>query len=138
MNDAGAPGLRENSCDRRRRPNRYECMSDRGAIPGTVCPECVKLRAALEEALQQIARLQAELHELRCQLNRNSSNSSSPPLADPPGAPKPVVKIKSGRKPGGRPGHPGLYHRWLPPEGVQKIVRYVPTTCTRCQAPLPE
>jgi transposase len=112
-------------------------MSDPPATPGTACPECGKLRAALEEALQQIARLQAELHELRCQLNRNSSNSSSPPSADPPGAPKPVVKTKSGRKPGGQPGHPGSHRLRLPPERVQTIVPYVPTTCTRCQAPLP-
>src|SRR5579875_3082077 len=102
------------------------------------CPECAKLRADLDEALQQIARLQAEVHELRCQLNRNSSNSSSPPSADPPGAPKPVGKAKSGRKPGGQPGHPGSHRRRLPPERVQKIVPHVPTTCTRCQAPLPE
>ena len=69
-------------------------MSDPPATPVTACPQCGELRAALEQAQQQIARLQAELHELRCQLNRNSSNSSSPPSADPPGAPKPVVKTK--------------------------------------------
>ena len=113
-------------------------MSDPSATPGTACPECAKLRAALDEALEQIARLQAELHELRCQLNRNSSNSSSPPSADPPGAPKPVAKTKSGRKPGGQPGHLGSHRHRLPPERVQKIVAYVPTTCTRCQAPVPE
>jgi hypothetical protein len=40
----------------------------------------------LDEARKQIADLQAEIHELRSQLNRNSSNSSSPPSVDPPGA----------------------------------------------------
>jgi transposase len=105
---------------------------------GMACPECEKLRAALDQAQQQIARLQAELHELRCQINRNSSNSSSPPSVDPPGAPKPVVKTASGRRPGGQPGHPGAHRRRLPPDRVQKIVPYVPTTCTRCQAPLPQ
>jgi transposase len=113
-------------------------MSDLPAIPGPACPECGQLRAALEVAQQQIALLQAQLHELRCQLNRNSSNSSSPPSADPPGAPKPVVKTKSGRQPGGQPGHPGSHRLRLPLDRVQQIVPYVPTTCTRCQAPLPE
>jgi transposase len=113
-------------------------MSDLPAIPGPACPECGTLRAALEVAQQQIALLQAQLHELRGQLNRNSSNSSSPPSADPPGAPKPVVKTKSGRKPGGQPGHPGSHRRRLPPDRVQQIVPYVPTTCARCQAPLPD
>ena len=62
------------------------------------CPECGQLRAALDEARKQIADLQAEIHELRSQLNRNSSNSSSPPSVDPPGAPKPVIKTPTGRK----------------------------------------
>ena len=82
-------------------------MSEAPATPVTPCPECLRLRAAVDQARKQIAELQAKLHELRCQLNRNSSNSSSPPSVDPPGAPKPVVKTPSGRKPGGQPGHPG-------------------------------
>lgn len=113
-------------------------MGDPSPATGAACPECAKLRAALDQALEQIARLKAELHELRCQLSRNSSNSSSPPSADPPGAPKPVAKTGSGRQPGGQPGHPGSHRRRLPPERVQDIVSYVPSTCTRCQAPLPE
>jgi transposase len=113
-------------------------MSDLPATPGTACAECGKLRAALEEAQQQIARWQAELHELRCPLNRNSANSSSPPSADPPGAPKPVVKTASGRRPGGQPGHPGSHRLRLPPDRVPKLVPDVPTICSRCQAPLPE
>jgi len=91
----------------------------------------------LDEAWKRIADLQAELHELRSQLNRNSSNSSSPPSADPPGAPKPVIKTPTGRKPGGQPRHPGHHRLRLPPERVGTIVRYVPTICAHCQAPLP-
>jgi transposase len=113
-------------------------MGDFPATPGTACPGCATLSAALERAWERIARLEAELHELRCQLNRNSSNSSSPPSADPPGAPKPVVKIKSGRKPGGQPGHPGSHRRRLPADRVHKTVLYVPAVCTQCHTPLPE
>lgn len=105
-------------------------------MPVASCPECSQLRTALAEALKLIADLQAELHELRSQLNRNSSNSSSPPSVDPPGAPKPVIKSPTGRKPGGQPGHPGHHRRRLPPERVNTIVPYVPTTCAHCHAPL--
>src|SRR5271166_1416171 len=112
-------------------------MSPVPATPEFSCPECGKLRVALERAQLQIAQLQAQLHELRCQLNRNSSNSSSPPSADPPGAPKPTVKTPTGRKPGGQPGHQGHHRRRLPPERVNQIVPYLPTICDHCQTPLP-
>lgn len=112
-------------------------MTESLATPVASCPECAQLRAALDGARKEIADLQAQLHELRCQLNRNSSNSSSPPSVDPPGAPKPAIKTSSGRKPGGQPGHPGHRRLRLPPERVNTIVPYVPTTCTHCQAPLP-
>jgi transposase len=111
-------------------------MSESPATPVASCHECSELRAALDEARNQIAGLQGELHELRAQLNRNSSNSSSPPSADPPGAPRPVVKTPTGRKPGGQSGHPGHHRRRLPPERVNEIVPYVPTICDHCQAPL--
>jgi len=88
----------------------------------------------LDEARKLIAELQTELHELRAQLNRNSSNSSSPPSVDPPGAPKPVVKTPTGRKPGGHPEH---HRQRLPPEWVRQIVPYVPTIGDQCHAPLP-
>jgi transposase len=119
-------------------------MNEPAASPVATCPECGQLRATLDEALgqldearKQIADLQAEIHELRSQLNRNSSNSSSPPSVDPPGAPKPVIKTPTGRKPGGQPGHPGRHRHRLPPERVTKIVPYVPAICTHCQTPLP-
>ncbi len=112
-------------------------MREPPTIPVTFCPECGQLRAALDEARKQIADLQAELHELRSQLNRNSSNSSSPPSVDPPGAPKPVIKTPTGRQPGGQPGHPGHHRLRLPRERVNKIVPSVPTICARCQTSLP-
>src|SRR3954452_7203585 len=119
-------------------------MNDVASHPTALCPECGQFRSALEEALrdleqarQQIARLEAELRELRSQLNRNSSNSSTPPSANPPGAPKPVVKTRSGRKPGGQPGHPAHHRHRLPPARVAVVLPYVPTTCAACHAALP-
>src|ERR1700756_430033 len=111
-------------------------MSESPATPVASCPECSQLRAALDEARKLIADLQAQVHELRSQLNRTASNPSSPPSVDPPGAPKPVIKTPTGRKPGGQPGHPAHHRLRLPPERVNTIVPYVPTTCAHCQAPL--
>jgi transposase len=60
----------------------------------------VELRGALDAALARIADLEA-------QLKQNSRNSSKPPSSDSPFV-KPTPKSlrgKSGRKPGGQPGH---------------------------------
>jgi transposase len=105
-------------------------MSGSSSSPATACPECAQLR-------QRIAELEAFVRDLQEQLNRNSSNSSIPPSANPLAAPKPVVKTPTGRKPGGQTGHPGHHRHRLPPERVNKIVPYVPAICTHCQAPLP-
>jgi hypothetical protein len=53
-------------------------MSDVASPPVASCPECVHLRTLLEAALQRIAALEAEVRDLRGQLTRNSSNSSTP------------------------------------------------------------
>jgi transposase len=65
----------------------------------TVCPGCCARDARIAELEQRIADLEARL-------GTNSTNSSVPPSANPLGAPKPVTKKKSQRKPGGQPGRP--------------------------------
>jgi len=94
------------------------------------CPDCQAL-------LQVIADLEARVRDLEARLNNNASNSSLPPSANPPGAPKPVVKKKSQRRPGGQPGHPPRLKQLLPPERVQETIRFVPRQCRQCQGPLP-
>jgi transposase len=105
-------------------------MNDPAVAPISACPQCVEL-------LKRIVELEALVRDLQERLNRNSSNSSIPPSANPLNAPKPVVKRPSGRKPGGQKGHKGHHRHRLPPQRVNKIVPYVPTICTHCQAPLP-
>jgi transposase len=111
-------------------------MTSAESLPSTECPECARLRRDLDAALARIALLEAQVRELLAQLQRNSSNSSTPPSANPLGTPKPVVKTPAGRKPGGQPGHQGHHRLRLPPERVNMIVPYVPTVCEHCQAPL--
>ena len=52
--------------------------------------------------------LQVEVRRLRDAAAQNSSNSSRPPSTDKSEKPQPKsLREKSGRKPGGQPGHPG-------------------------------
>ena len=82
--------------------------------------------------LTTVAALQAEVMELREQLQRNSSNSSKPPSSDPPWRSTRQKKTSSGRKPGGQPGHLGLHRRLLPPEQIDTYVEVEPECCQGC------
>ena len=74
--------------------------------------ENAALRDALSASQGTVATLTARVAELERQLGLNSSNSSKPPSTD--GLKKPTKKPKttslrvpSGKKPGGQPGHKG-------------------------------
>ncbi len=103
----------------------------------TNCPGCVELRREHDLALTRIVVLEAQVKELLAQLQRNSSNSSTPPSADPLDAPRPAPKLPTGRRPGGQPGHRGHHRTRLPASRVDAIVTYIPSACDRCHAPLP-
>lgn len=95
------------------------------------CPGC----QALERRVQE---LEAQVRDLLAKLNRNASNSSTPPSANPLGAAKPVVKAKSDRKRGGQPDHPPHLKQLLPAERVHAWRHFIPNECANCHAPLPE
>jgi transposase len=101
------------------------------------CLGCLALRRELDTALARIVVLEAQVKELLIQLQRNSSNSSTPPSANPIGTPKPPGKPPTGRKPGGQTGHRGHHRVRLPADRVDAIVAHVPSTCTQCHSPLP-
>jgi transposase len=96
-------------------------------------PECAGCRA--RDA--RIAELEQRIAALEARLGTNSTNSSVPPSANPLGAPKPVRKRKSKRKPGGQPGHPPRLKQLAPPERVNRVVPFVPAACEHCGAALP-
>jgi transposase len=99
-------------------------------MEGPACPGCRKLAAEVQELREEVRRLTALLQ-------RNSSNSSLPPSANPPGAAAAVKKPRSGRRPGGQPGHPPHLKQLLPPERVTRVVPIVPERCEHCDAALP-
>jgi transposase len=91
--------------------------------------ENAALRAVLDELRSEVAAVRAENAELRRQLGLDSRNSSKPPSSDSPfgkAAPK-SLRRKSGRKPGGQPGHPGSTLRLV--ADPNERLRHEPGAC---------
>jgi transposase len=102
------------------------------------CPGCRKRDQIIARLQERLATLEQRVRTLEEQLGKNASNSSLPPSANPPQAPKPVVKQPSNKKPGAQPGHPPTLQRRLPPERLQQVIPFVPSTCRRCGHVLPQ
>jgi transposase len=101
------------------------------------CPGCRERDAAIADLNRRVADLEALVRDLTARLGTNATNSSTPPSANPPQAPKPVVKTPTGKQSGAQPGHPAHLKRRLPPERLTRTVPFVPSHCRRCQEPLP-
>ena len=85
---------------------------------------------------ERIKQLEAEVAELKRRLGMNSTNSSKPPSSDSPFI-KPTPKSlrrRSGRRPGGQPGHPGSTLALVADPNERK--RHEPGPCTGCGADL--
>jgi transposase len=101
------------------------------------CPGCLERDQRIAALERRVAELEALVRDLNARLGANATNSGTPPSANPPGAPKPVTKTRTGKKPGGQPGHPPRLKRRLPPERLHEVIPFVPSHCDRCQEPLP-
>ena len=101
------------------------------------CPGCQERDERIAALERRVAELQATVREFSARLGTNATNSGTPPSANPPGAPKPVTKQRTGKKTGGQPGHPARLKRRLPPERLQQVIPFVPSHCDRCHEPLP-
>jgi len=98
-------------------------------------PECPGCR----ERDARIAELERRLSALEARLKINSSNSSTPPSANPLHAPlitKKKKKKKKGKR-GGQTGHPPHLKQLYPPEQVTRTEVFMPEICNGCQEPLP-
>ena len=95
-----------------------------------------ELAALVVRQAAQIELLKAEVADLRRQLGQDSRNSSKPPSSDSPFT-KPAprsLRGKSGRKPGGQPGHPGATLALVEHPNERK--RHEPGPCSGCGASL--
>jgi transposase len=101
------------------------------------CPGCLERDERIAALERRVAELEALVRDLTARLGTNATNSSVPPSANPPRAPKPVVKTPTGNKPGGQPGHPAHLKRRLPPGRVTRTIALVPDRCQRCHQLLP-
>jgi len=94
-------------------------------------PSVQELLRRLAERDALIARLQARVAELEARLGMNSTNSHKPPSSDGPVKPAPKsLRRKSGRRPGGQPGHPGQTLSLVDEPDV--VVRHTPEHCAGC------
>lgn len=81
----------------------------------------------LESRLQQ---LEAEVHELKARLSKDSSNSSKPPSSDGLNRKTKSQRTKSGKKPGGQQGHVGKGLSQV--NNPDTVVTHAPTSCDGC------
>src|SRR3954471_5973973 len=98
------------------------------------CPGCRERDARIAALERRVAELEALVPDLLARLNQNASNSSTPPSANPLGAPRPVVKRKSRRQRGAQLGPPPHLKQPLPPQRVQDTYGFVPSRCSHCDA----
>lgn len=84
--------------------------------------------------VEHIAKLEARLTELEAQVKKNSSNSSKPPSGDGFGKKTKSLRIKSQKKTGGQPDHPGSTLEWS--SQVDEIVLHAVEQCNSCGADL--
>jgi len=106
------------------------------SLQATIASQQVKI-TQLEAT---IAELEATIAQLVAKLAADSTKSNRPPSSDglSKGPPKPrSLRQRSGKKPGGQPGHPGTTFIWTEnPDHV--VVHAPPSHCDACSAPLPE
>lgn len=99
--------------------------------------EIERLREENERLRKQLAEQAKRIADLERQLalkQQNSTTTSKPPSSDGlAGRPRERGRrVKSRRKAGGQPGHPGHHRQLVPLERVDAIVDLVPETCRGC------
>lgn len=99
--------------------------------------ELERLRRENDQLRKQVADQSREIDQLKRQLalrQQNSTTTSKPPSSDGLAGKQRLRgrRVKSRRKPGGQPGHPGHHRPPVPADQVDTIIDHVPTACGRC------
>ena len=98
---------------------------------GELESENERLREEVRRRDEVILSLQEEIKELRRRTSMDSTNSSKPPSTDGYRKPRPrSLRERSGRRPGGQPGHAGRNIE-LPHE-PDVVVDHIPVMCQGC------
>ncbi len=116
-------------------PNQSDPTS--GSEGASAADEMARLRSAHAAQGELIARLLAEIAELKRRLGLDSSNSGKPPSSD--GLKKKPSRVRSlrersGKRTGGQKGHPGK--TLLQVETPDTVVDHYPAACARCGSAL--
>ena len=106
-----------------------------------VTPEVERLRRENDRLRKENAEQAKRISDLERQLalrQQNSTTTSKPPSSDGLAGRQRVRgrRLKSRRKPGGQPGHPGHHRALVPAERVDAIVDLVPDACRHCERAL--
>jgi transposase len=86
------------------------------------------LQAVIDHYERRIAALEAEIAALK----KTPRNSSLPPSTEHPHAKPAPQKTKSGKKPGGQPGHAKHERALIPTDQCQTVITVKPETCRGC------
>jgi transposase len=103
--------------------------------------EIERLREENERLHKQIEKQAKRIADLERQLalkHQNSTITSKPPSSDGLAGHQRVRgrRVKSRRKAGGQPGHPGRHRELVPVERVNAIVDLAPEACRHCARPV--
>lgn len=90
--------------------------------------------ALVQQLLAQVLQLSQRVAELEERLSRDSHNSHQPPSSDGFNKKPRSLRQRSGKRPGGQPGHPGQTLRFSACPDV--VVLHRPSNCTACGADL--
>jgi len=93
----------------------------------------LRLEARLCKLLGEVRALRQQVKELKARLALNSSNSGRPPSTDGLAKPAPrSLRARTGRRPGGQPGHPGRTLQAVARPDHTLIHRLERCPCGRC------
>jgi len=95
-----------------------------------LCAEVAAAQATIATLSAQVATLLERVKDLEGQRALTSRNSNKPPSSDGPARVPRSLRGKSGKKPGGQPGHPGAHLRLV--EAPDHVIMRRPLVCPAC------